>query len=52
MYRNSIKFYKDLIDNIPSEQAIDLTAEDKNSISDLKSLIDDHIMPIWTQAIM
>ena len=52
MYRNSIKFYKDLIDNIPSEQAIDLTQEDKNSIADLKSLIDNHIMPIWTQAIM
>lgn len=52
MYRNSIKFYKDLIDNIPSEQAIDLTADDKRAITDLKSLIDDHIMPIWTQAVM
>lgn len=52
MYRNSIKFYKDLIDNIPSEQIIDLTEEDKDSIADLKSLIDDHIMPIWVQAIM
>jgi hypothetical protein len=52
MYRNSIKFYKDLIENIPSEQAIDLTQSDKNAIADLKSLIDDHIMPIWTQAIM
>lgn len=52
MYRNSIKFYKDLIEGIPSEQAIDLSKEDKESIAELKSLIDDHIMPIWTQAIM
>jgi hypothetical protein len=52
MYRNSIKFYKDLIEGIPSEQAIDLSKEDKTSIAELKSLIDDHIMPIWTQAIM
>lgn len=52
MYRNSIKFYKDLIHNIPSGQVIDLTLEDKNSIADLKSLIDDHIMPLWTKAIM
>lgn len=52
MYRNSIKFYKDLIENIPSEHVIDLTEEDKKSIADLKSLIDDHIMPMWTQAIM
>ena len=52
MYRNSIKFYKDLIDNIPSEQNIDLTPTDKNSIAELKSLIEVHIMPLWTQAIM
>lgn len=52
MYRNSIKFYKDLIDGIPSDQIIDLSQEDKNSIAALKSLIDDYIMPIWVKAVM
>lgn len=52
MYRNTIKFYSDLISGIPSEQVIDLSEEDKNNIRDLKSLIEDHIMPLWIEAIM
>jgi len=52
MYRNTIKFYSDLISGIPSEQVIDLSDEDKNNIRDIKSLIDDHIMPLWIEAVM
>jgi uncharacterized protein YpbB len=52
MYRNTIKFYSDLISGIPSEQIIDLSAEDKNNIRDIKNLIEDHIMPLWIEAIM
>jgi hypothetical protein len=52
MYRNSIKFYSDLIDNIPSEHTIDLTNEDKKQIEELSSLIKYSIMPLWTRAIM
>lgn len=52
MYRNTIKFYSDLIEGIPSEQVIDLSEEDKNNIKDIKNLIEDHIMPLWINAIM
>lgn len=52
MYRNSIKFYKDLIDNIPSDQVIDLTPTDKKNIEQLKNLIDTHIMPLIVKAMM
>ena len=52
MYRNSIKFYKDLIDNIPSDQVIDLTSTDKRNIEQLKNLIDTHIMPLIVRAMM
>lgn len=52
MYRNSIKFYKDLIENIPSDQVIDLTPTDKRNIEQLKNLIDTHIMPLIVRAMM
>ena len=32
MYRNTIKFYQDLINGIPSKYVIDLTDEDQNDI--------------------
>jgi len=51
MYRNSIKFYKDLIEGIPSDQVIDLTPEDIANRDAVKSMIDNYIMPLWVQAI-
>lgn len=51
MYRNSIKFYKDLIEGIPSDQVIDLTPEDIADRDAVKSMIDNYIMPLWVQAI-
>jgi hypothetical protein len=52
MYRNTIKFYQDLINGIPSKYVIDLTDEDQNDIANLTDLIEQHIMPLWIQAIM
>lgn len=52
MYRNGIKFYKDLIEGIPSDRMIDLTEADKNNIRDIRDLIDNYIMPLWTEAII
>jgi hypothetical protein len=52
MYRNTIKFYSDLIAGIPSEQVIDLSQSDVEDITHLRGLIDDHIMPLWIKAIM
>ena len=52
MYRNTIKFYQDLINGIPSKYVIDLTDEDQNDIAALTDLIEQHIMPLWIQAIM
>lgn len=52
MYRNTIKFYSDLISGIPSEQVIDLSQDDIQNIENIKSLIDNHIMPLWIEAIM
>lgn len=52
MYRNTIKFYGDLISGIPSEQVIDLSQDDIQNIENIKSLIDNHIMPLWIEAIM
>jgi len=39
MYRNSIKFYQDLINDIPTDREIDLSRADKDAIEELKTLI-------------
>ena len=51
MYRNSIKFYQDLIEGIPSDREIDLSSADKRNIEQIQSLIKNYIMPLWVEAI-
>jgi hypothetical protein len=52
MYRNSIKFYQDLINDIPTDREIDLSRADKDAIEELKTLISTYIIPLWTDAIV
>ena len=52
MYRNSIKFYQDLINDIPTDREIDLSRADKDDIEELKTLISTYIIPLWTDAIV